>query len=143
MTNIETHILIEAPVDKVWSVLTDFAEMPTWNPFIPAISGSLMPGGRLTVAIAPPGQRGMTFKPTVLAVTPGSEFRWIGTFMGRGLFAGEHYFLLEEVGPRQTHVTHGERFSGLLAPLVMRGALLAATQKGFVAMNEALKQRAE
>ena len=143
MTNIETGILIEASVGKVWSVLTEFGEMPTWNPFIRAISGPLIPGERLTVAIAPPGQREMTFKPTVLVATPGRELRWVGTFMGRWLFAGEHYFLLEEVGPHQTRLTHGESFSGLLAPLIMRGATLAATQKGFIAMNEALKRRAE
>jgi len=143
MTSIETGILVDAPASKVWSILTDFAEMPTWNPFIRAISGSLIPGERLIVTIAPPGQRAMTFQPTVLAATPGREFRWLGAFIGRWLFAGEHYFLLDELGPRQTRLTHGERFSGLLVPLVMRGAMLVATRNGFIAMNEALKRRAE
>jgi hypothetical protein len=36
-----------------------------------------------------------------------------------------------------------ERFRGLLAPLIMRGRIAEATRKGFIAMNNALKQRAE
>jgi uncharacterized cupin superfamily protein len=141
MTNIETEILIGAPPGEVWRVLTGFEQMAGWNPFITAISGSLIPGARLTVTVAPPGLRTMTFKPFILAVTPERELRWLGAFIGRWLFAGEHYFLLEEVVPHQTLLTHGERFSGLLAPLIMRSAIISATQRGFVAMNEALRER--
>jgi hypothetical protein len=36
-----------------------------------------------------------------------------------------------------------ERFSGLLVPLIMRGEMLIATRRGFTAMNEALKSKAE
>ncbi|KAB2940904.1 MAG: SRPBCC domain-containing protein [Hyphomicrobium sp.] len=143
MPAIETQIDIEAPANKVWGFLTDFAAMPTWNPFIRQISGSPTPGARLNVQIGAPGQAAMTFKPTVLAASPDSELRWLGTLMGRWMFAGEHYFLLEPISPRTTRFTHGERFSGLLAPLLMRGRTLEATQQGFIAMNEALKQRAE
>ncbi len=143
MTTIETHILIEAPPSKVWGILTDFPAMPEWNPFIRAISGSLAQGARLNVRIAPPGQSAMTFKPSVLVASPERELRWIGALMGRSMFAGEHYFVLDPIGPRTTRLTHGERFSGLLAPLVMRGTMLAATKAGFAAMNEALKRRAE
>ena len=104
MTNIETKILIEAPAVEVWRVLINFEEMPRWNPFITAISGSPVPGERLTVTIAPPGQRKMTFNPYVLAVTPKREFRWLSAFIGRWLFTGEHYFLLERPpGPNPAH----------------------------------------
>jgi hypothetical protein len=39
---IETAIEIDAPPSQVWTLLTDFARMPAWNPFIQSISGSLM-----------------------------------------------------------------------------------------------------
>lgn len=143
MPTIETQIVIEAPASKVWAILTDFPAMPAWNPFIRKISGSPTPGGHLTVQIEPPGQSAMTFKPTVLVAAPDAELRWLGTVMGRWIFAGEHYFILEPIGPRTTRFTHGERFSGLLAPLLMRGRTLAATKQGFTAMNDALKHRAE
>lgn len=143
MTHIETQVLIDAPIGEVWRILTGFAEMPRWNPFITAISGSLAPDERLTVTIAPAGGREMTFKPVILVATPGRELRWLGVFGSRWLFAGEHYFLLDEVDPQHTLVTHSERFSGILTPLVLRGAMLNATKKGFAAMNEALKRKAE
>ncbi len=85
----------------------------------------------------------MTFTPTVLTAIPGRELRWLGTVLTPWIFAGEHYFLLDPTSNGATNLTHGERFSGMLSPLIMRGQLLAATKAGFVAMNEALKRRSE
>ena len=138
---IETSIEIEAPPGKVWSLLTDFAGMATWNPFIKSMSGTLAPGGRLAVHIVPPGKSGMRFKPTILAVKPERELRWLGRLLLPGIFDGEHYFLLEPVGIERTRLTQGEKFSGLLVGAF--GGTLSATEDGFEAMNVALKQRVE
>jgi hypothetical protein len=138
---IETGIEIDAPPSRVWALLTDFARMPAWNPFIKSISGSLMQGARLSVYIAPPGKSGMRFKPTVLSVRPERELRWLGHLFFSGIFDGEHYFLLEPIGEGRTMLTQGEKFSGLLVGLV--SGTLSATEAGFKAMNTALKQQAE
>lgn len=138
---IETSIGIAADAGRVWAILTDFAAMPAWNPFITGISGDLEPGGRLSVDIKPPGGRGMRFKPTVLAAEPGRELRWRGRLLLPGLFDGEHYFVIEPLGPGRIRLTHGEVFSGLLVGLL--GGTLSATEAGFRLMNEALKARAE
>lgn len=138
---IETSIEIEAPPEKVWSLLTDFNGMATWNPFIKSISGTLAPGGRLAVHIVPPGKSGMRFKPTILAVKSERELRWFGRLLLPGVFDGEHYFLLEPVGLERTRLTQGEKFSGILVGAF--GGTLSATKDGFEAMNVALKQRAE
>jgi len=143
MPSFETQISISAPPGKIWSILTDFARFPDWNPFIRSIGGTPVQGAILSVEVAPPGQSAMSFKPVVLIATPERELRWLGTFMGRAVFAGEHYFRLEPQGTNSTRLVHGERFSGLLAPLIMRRQMLAATEQGFAAMNAALKQRAE
>jgi uncharacterized membrane protein len=34
MKEIHTEIEINAPAEKVWRVLTDFAAYPEWNPFV-------------------------------------------------------------------------------------------------------------
>jgi hypothetical protein len=138
---IETSIEIEASPNKVWSILTDFAGMANWNPFIKSISGALTPGSTLAVHIAPPGKSGMQFKPTVLAVNSERELRWLGRLLLPGISDGEHYFLLEPIGSGRTRLTHGEKFSGVLVGLF--GGTLSATEDGFKAMNVALKQRAE
>jgi len=139
--SIETSIDINAPAARVWALLTDFAHMPAWNPFIRSISGTLAEGARLSVLIAPPGKSGMRFKPTLLAVRPERELRWLGHLLISGLFDGEHYFRLEPIGDGCTRFVQGENFSGLLVgPL---RATFAATEAGFRAMNDALKQEAE
>lgn len=138
---IETAVEIDASPARVWAVLTDFARMASWNPFITSIAGNAAPGSRLSVTIAPPGKSAMRFRPTVLSVRPEGELRWRGRLLIPGVFDGEHYFLLEPLAEDKTRFTHGEKFSGFLVGLV-RGTL-AATEVGFQAMNAALKREAE
>lgn len=139
--HIVTSIDIKAPPARVWALLTDFAGMAAWNPFIRSVVGELRPGAQLTVRITPPGKAAMTFRPAVLAVSPERELRWRGRLLFPGLFDGEHYFLIEPLGAQSVRFTHGETFSGLLVGL-LRG-MLGATEAGFHAMNAALKNRAE
>jgi hypothetical protein len=137
---IESAIDIAAPPAAVWSVLIDFAAYPDWNPFIRRLQGEARAGARLEVTVQPAGGRAMTFKPTVLAAEPNRELRWRGRVLLPGLFDGEHGFRLEPVASG-CRFHHGETFSGLLVPLF--AGTLAATEQGFVAMNEALKRRVE
>lgn len=141
-TTLHTEIEIAATPERVWSVLTDFASFPDWNPFIPRLDGEAAVGARLDTDLRPPGGRGMRFRPTVLAATPGRELRWLGHAGPPGLFDGEHAFRIEPLGPERVRFVQEERFSGLLAPLVLRFAE-AGTRAGFEAMNRALKVRAE
>ncbi len=85
----------------------------------------------------------MSFKPKLLVFNPTSELRWKGQLLAPGIFDGEHYFQLVESSLGKVRFTHGESFSGLLVPLVMRGTMQSRTELGFVAMNNALKARAE
>jgi hypothetical protein len=138
---IEARIEIDAPVARVWAILIDFAGLPSWNPFIKSISGNLALGERLSVSIAPPGKSAMRFKPTVLAVRPERELRWLGHLLVSGVFDGEHYFLLDPIGNDRTRFTQGEKFSGVLVGRL--SGTLSATEAGFKAMNAALKEKAE
>ena len=116
--------------------------MPAWNPFIRSIQGALTPGRRLAVEIAPPGKSKIALKPKLLKVEPERELRWLGGLPIPGLFEGEHSFMLDRTA-EGTRFHHAERFSGMLAGLIMRGAMADATRQGFEAMNLALKQEAE
>jgi hypothetical protein len=141
MKNIQTEILINTDIAKVWNVLMNFDNYPKWNPFITSISGEPKLGSRLTVSINPPGGNGMTFKPNILTLEANKEFRWKGKLGINGIFDGEHYFILESVDKDITKFIHGEKFSGLLVPLV--GKILDKTQKGFQLMNESIKKECE
>lgn len=84
----------------------------------------------------------MTFRPTLLRATPNVELRWLGHLLFRGLFDGEHYFQIAAATAGRVRFTQGEKFSGLIVGLV-KASLDGGTKAGFVAMNEALKSRAE
>lgn len=141
MKQLKTEIVIQARPEAVWAVLTDFEAFPAWNPFITSISGPQQVGGRLSVTIRPPGGQAMKFKPRVLTFDENRELRWKGQLLFPGLFDGEHYFLLQETADGQTRLTQGENFSGLLVGLF--GRVLARTEQGFEAMNQALKRKCE
>lgn len=139
--DLKTEIEIDATPDCVWRVLTDFNEYPNWNPLITSIWGPLVVGSRLTLAVAQPGGREMTWRPTVTHVDEGVEIRWLGRFLFKGLFDGEQFFRLEPLEGGRTRLIHGERFSGLLTERFSRR--MPSTARGFAAMNQALRRRAE
>ena len=136
---LRTEIDIAASPEKIWDVLTDFRAYPEWNPFIVSISGKPLVGERLNVVLSPPAQSEMRFKPVVLRADAGQEFRWRGVLWFRWLFTGEHFFRLDEREPGVTRFTHGEDFSGF----ALRYVSMTNTTRGFVFMNQALKQRVE
>jgi hypothetical protein len=142
MHEIITKIDINAPVEIVWSILLDFGSYPQWNPFIRSISGKAEAGARLKATIQLQGGKSITFRPRVLVAAPNKELRWRGRFILPGLFDGEHFFQLESVSENQTIFTQGEKFSGLLVPL-LKSILDQGTKSSFISLNESLKTRAE
>ena len=142
MRQIRAEIEINASAERVWHILTDFAAFPQWNPFIRRISGELKGGGKLDVYLQPSGQRGLRFHPTVLAVTPSQELRWLGRVWGiPKLFDGEHSLTIERLNANRVRFVQQEVFSGILLSLL--GGILDATERSFREMNEALKTLAE
>lgn len=143
MQHIRSEIDIAASPDRVWRVLTDFVAYPDWNPFIRSITGAQVPGAKLSVTVQPAGAKPMSFKPRLLVFQPYKELRWKGQLLTPGIFDGEHSFQLTEPSPGRVHFIHEETFGGLIVPLIFRGAMRKATERGFAAMNQALKVRAE
>ena len=142
MKDLHSEIEINAPAQRVWEVLTDFASYPRWNPFIRRASGVPRTGERLEVRIEPSGSRGMTFRPKVLNAEANRELRWLGHLLVPGLFDGEHSFTIQPLGENRVRFVQREAFKGLLVPLFGR-SLDSNTQRGFEEMNRALKERAE
>ncbi len=139
MKTIITAIDIAASPAEVWDVLVDFDSHQRWNPFFARIEGEAVEGTTLKItARKDDGSEGIGFSPRVLTVDPGSELRWKGSLLVRGVFDGEHYFRLEELADGTTRLHHGEQFTGLLIPFV--GRLLADTEQGFEAFNQALAE---
>jgi len=137
---LHTEMVIEAPINDVWQILSDFSKFKDWNPFITSVAGNLTVGETLTVKIKPPGLSEQTFRPIILKVVSQQEIRWAGVFLCDWLFRGEHYFVLEVVDANTTKLIHGEIFSGVLVRL-FASRLKGATNAGFLAMNQALSKQ--
>jgi hypothetical protein len=128
-----TEITIDAPVAAVWEVLADNARYPEWNPYHVRVSGEFVVGAPLVVEVHKPNGEEVTLKPHVLRFEPERELTWGGGI--RGLFYGEHVFLLEEAAGGGTHLIHKEDFTGPAVQFVP----LEAIDEGYAQMNEALK----
>lgn len=138
---IKTEIVINAPAEKVWNILTDFKNYPIWNPFIQSLEGNVKVGNQIKVRISPPEGNAMTFKPKVLVYESERELTWLGTLVFKGLFDGEHSFKLVRNTDGTTTFIQSEDFSGILVGL-LKGTL-GKTKMGFELMNEKLKSLAE
>src|SRR5690242_3329618 len=113
-TEITTRININASVNHVWQVLTDFTHYAEWNPFITSITGSAQVGNKINVRLVLPGSKGMNMTPRVTVFNPNKEFRWLGHLLFKGIFDGEHRFELQDNGDGTTTFIQSEKFRGIL-----------------------------
>ncbi|MGE8554485.1 MAG: SRPBCC family protein [Chryseobacterium jejuense] len=136
---IETEIVIHATPEKIWKILSNFQNYPTWNPFITEIQGSVEEGNQIQVTIKPKEGKGMVFKPVVLSKKENKELKWLGKLLFKGIFDGEHHFELIDNKNGTTQFIQSEQFSGLLVPFFN----FDNTAIGFNLMNQKLKELAE
>lgn len=141
MKNLQTEIIINASVEKVWSILTNFEKFPEWNPFILSIEGKQELGAQLKVVLNN-GKGTSVFKPKVVTLEKNKTFEWLGSLPIPGLFNGQHRFAIERISDNQVKFIQSEQFSGLLAGIIMK-QIGETTREGFISMNKALKERAE
>ncbi len=138
MKEIVTEIQINASPEKVWSVLAAGHDWGSWNPFVVRVEGELKVGARLKNTLVMKGRKPMVIAPKVLVADSAKELRWLGRLGFRGLFDGEHYFLLK---PKDngTQLVHGEKFSGILIGMLN----MSDAKESFEALNRGLKAQAE
>lgn len=139
---IKTKIRINAPPEKVWEILTNFDAYPNWNPFIKYIEGQVCVGNKISVRIEPPEAKAMTFEPKILTFVTNKELSWIGHLLIPRLFDGKHKFELIDHRDGTTTFIQSENFSGVLVPFFKK-QLKNSTKRGFIKMNEKLKELAE
>jgi len=133
---------IDAPADAVWDVLTDLEQFHDWNPFIRDARGATAVGGTVRVRVRPSLRVPLVFHATVIARDEPRALRWQGKVLARWLGSGDHTFEIEPLGDHRSRFVQREKFSGLLPRLAAR-LLTREAQRGFDAMNRALKERVE
>jgi len=142
MKQLHTEVEINASVEGIWGILTDFKNYPDWNPFVLSVSGELEIGAKLTVRLHQPDSKPMTIQPSIIRLKKNVEWAWQGHLIFPGIFDGEHCFELEVLDNGKTRFAQKENFKGILVALLWK-MLDTKTRKGFESMNRALKKRAE
>jgi hypothetical protein len=129
------EVLIAAPQETVWEVLSDIPNWPTWNADIAsmAVQGGIEPGTEFRWKA---GSASLVSQLEV--VDPPREIGWTGTSMG---IHAVHVFHLESRDGR-TAVRSEESFRGLI-PSLLRGYSRKVLQRGIDGILEALKAEAE
>ena len=129
------EVFIDAPIEAVWRVLTDFRSWPTWQPDIGTVTldGELTPG-----AVFRWQALGSPVIARLMAVEPPRHIGWTSGTPG---MTSTHVYMLEAHGAR-TRVVTEESLAGwvarvhkLMTPHLLDDALEATLER--------LKQQAE
>jgi len=142
MKELNNEVEINASAERVWHLLTDFAQFPQWNPFIQRVSGEPTTGARLDVTIQPSGTGATTIRPIVLKAEPNRELRWRRQWLTPGLLDDEHIFTIEPLETGRVRFTQREIFTGIFSSFAAQRRK-TDTRRGFREMGKALKLRAE
>lgn len=135
--HIYTEIEITAAPKTVWTILADNNRYAQWNPYHVSVQGVMKEGEKLNVTLHKPNGEVVHIDPHVMRIIPLQELTWGGGI--KGIFHGEHTFLLEEIRQGHTKLVHKESFTGVAIPF----ASLDGIEEGYNRMNQALKARAE
>ncbi|MFD3400259.1 SRPBCC family protein [Kribbella sp. NPDC058693] len=138
---LHTELDIDASPEQVWKVLTDRRAYPEWNPFIISSTGDLKVGDKITNVLRDTKGSETKFTPTLLAVVPNEELRWVGKVPPGALFTGEHSYRLTALPGGRTHLVQEEKFTGAAIPFT-QSMLKNTIKPQFEAMNRELAARA-
>ncbi len=117
MKSFHTSIHIAATPMRVWEIITDVANWPTWNTTIDKVEGSAALGKQITVyAKVSPGR---AFPLKVTEFTPPERMVWTGG-MPVGLFTGQRTYTLTPQPDGGVMFDMTEEFRGLMSPMITR-----------------------
>lgn len=138
-----TIVDIEAPIERAWTVLTDFSAYGSWCPTHREIRGEAIVGGRLRLRLAsePGSDRTLAVGARVRIVEAPRCLAYGGGFPAvPALLDIHHEFHLEPLGPDRCRLTNDEIFRGLLLAPVMP-LIESRVQRGYGAFNDAFRRR--
>ena len=108
---------IHAPAEKIWSLLTESKNFPSWNTTVTSLEGDIALGSKLKLRV-PISER--TFTPRVTELEAPRRMVWSDGFAP--MFRGVRTYTLNENPDGTTAFSMREVFSGLMLPMI-RGTL--------------------
>jgi len=143
---VSESIMIAAPPEKVWAVLTDLPGYPAWHPAYQEVTGQLTVGSVLTIRTTSPSTGNpVKLKVTVTAVEPASELRWASKVLGMTVITRRFLLRPADGGTELTQAGTYRWLGGSRGRGGARGALKTVSnlQDGYREIGEAVKRQAE
>lgn len=136
---INKKVEIQAPIENVWSAITDLGSYSKWNSQLEYIGGDVKPGGQLHLKLSADGATPYEFKPIISYWEENRCFAWLAQSGLPGIFDGEHFFELETIDDKTTLLTNREEYRGVMSLLIKHLPLMKNAPEGFDKMNSELK----
>ena len=124
-----------------WESQFEVEGWAAWNPLYPRAAGVIRIGSTLSLDMALPGQAPQTVTPTILDWAPEDHVHWT-TKSQYGLMKTIRYLELEPLSETGCIFSNGEIYTGFMGERIANRDR-RAIRAGFVALGEALQQRAE
>lgn len=135
--HVHTSLLIEAPAELVWQVLTDFERMPHWSASLLRIEGPWQDGAAVAIWQQLMGE--VWIQPQVLKLRPGQAFGWSSWWHGDySRVRDDHWYEVESLAPTLTRLVQRDCFHGPDAA-ALGGQLAQAALADYSRFNRALR----
>jgi hypothetical protein len=134
----ESEATIQAPPDRVWSILQDGAGYASWDSGISDVKGQIADGKKIKFTAKVNPKR--PFAVRVSTDDANHTMTWSGG-MPFGLFRGVRTFRLDTPTPGTTHFTMREEYTGPLLKMIWKK--MPDLGPSFVQLAKGLKAKAE
>jgi hypothetical protein len=138
---VRAELEIDAPIERVWQILTDIDRYADSNPFTPRAESTLEIGDPIRLHVRLVGQR-LTQRVEFVTRNAPYTLGWELKMGARFLLYAERVQVLTAIDADRTHYMTEDCFTGLLRPLVL-GLFGQAMQRGFSDCALGLKKAAE
>lgn len=140
--SIEASAEINAPIEQVWAILTDFAAYPQWNPFTVSVDTRFEPGRPVIMEVALMPPKTMRQVEFINVIEAPRRIAW-GYVMGHAsILQANRYQILEPLAEGRCRYRTVDYFSGTMVPLMM-ATMGDRVKAGFEGVARGLKARAE
>ncbi|WP_228003001.1 SRPBCC domain-containing protein [Nocardia australiensis] len=139
---VDATVDIDAPVDLVWQVITDFSHYGEWNPFVTECRSTLVPGKPIDMLVQVSGSTPRRQREWIRSHTPGHELSYAMKPVPLGaLHSLRSHTVTALDGDRTRYESHFE-LAGWFQPVVST-ILGKNLQRGFTGMTAGIRTRAE
>lgn len=136
------NVSLNAPLEKVWSVLTDLENYSKWNPFTTRVETTFVVGEPAILHVTMNERQRRIQREVMTVFEPQHAFAWASIMGSPLILKANRWQIVEPLDEHCTHYQTYETFDGLLVPLIM-ALYRKDIQRGFEAVGQALKQYVE